>query len=206
MVKRASRPRPHTFASDSVAFWPRSVGVAFAEPLSSSQPSQPHRAQPPAPGTSRQRKRQARNVARAWQGDSRTRFSLESTKCTQIAPLRGAFPFIILSNARENTIFPCTLALLAQRFPAGIGTFPGGVAQTPIKTAKIMLRVHAGLYRARQASGIDTLLAGGDILASCPGMAMGAAEVEIAKALCKPCSTLLPGRHVVGQSRVNSPT
>lgn len=78
MVKRASRPRPHTFASDSVAFWPRSVGVAFAEPLSSSQPSQPHRAQPPAPGTSRQRKRQARNVARAWQGGSRTRFSLES--------------------------------------------------------------------------------------------------------------------------------
>ena len=128
------------------------------------------------------------------------------TKCTQIAPLRGAFPFIILSNARENTICPCTLALLAQRFPAGIGTFPGGVARTPIKTAKIMLWVHAGLYRARQASGIDTFLAGGDILASCPGMAMGATEVEIAKALCKPCSTLLPGQYVVGQSRVNSPT
>ena len=105
------------------------------------------------------------------------------TKCTQIAPLRGAFPFIILSNARENTICPCTLALLAQRFPAGIGTFPGGVARTPIKTAKIMLWVHAGLYRARQASGIDTFLAGGDILASCPGMAMGATEVEIVK-LC----------------------
>ncbi len=75
-----------------------------------------------------------------------------------------------------------------------------------MKTAKIMLWVHAGLYRARQASGIDMFLAGGGILASCPGMAMGATEVEIAKALCKPCSTLLPGQYVVGQSRVNSPT